>query len=77
MPSRSVLDGRAFVDERNKTAQTGDQYLLPGSVPNFTSHGILRVLRVSVVKWFLALLSPRRHGEHENALIPHDVDCLF
>ena len=27
-------------------------------------HGVLSVLRVSVVNWFSALLSPRRHGEH-------------
>ncbi len=32
--------------------------------PKFTSYGLLRVLRVSVVKWFSALLSPLRHGEH-------------
>jgi hypothetical protein len=32
--------------------------------PNFTSHGVLRVLRVFVVKWFSELLSQRRHGEH-------------
>jgi len=25
---------------------------------------LLRVLRVFVVKWFSALSSPRRHGEH-------------
>jgi hypothetical protein len=28
------------------------------------AHWVLSVLRVSVVKWFSALLSPLRHGEH-------------
>jgi len=33
-------------------------------VSHFTSQAVLSVLRVSVVKWFSAVLSPRRHGEH-------------
>src|SRR6266851_5867242 len=52
-----------------------------GECPNFTCHGVLHVLRVSVVKWFSALLSPRRHGEHRECtglcFDTHQPECYL